>query len=146
MIDHRRAEVVRIENADTFFQDIQQHVESIEEFSRPHPLSTEAAVASLKRYIPDPRYRIQLSDLIDNTVERVVEVTSGDAFAVRGGPDPTRESITARVRSYEASCSTLLAMAMVGGFWAEKGALSRLATSTGASWYKGIEQWFHPVA
>ena len=120
MIDHRRAEVVRIENADTFFQDIQQHVESIEEFSRPHPLSTEAAVASLKRYIPDPRYRIQLSDLIDNTVERVVEVTSGDAFAVRGGPDPTRESITARVRSYEASCSTLLAMAMVGGFWAEK--------------------------
>ena len=120
MIDHRRAEVVRIENADTFFQNIQQHVESIEEFSRPHPLSTEAAVASLKRYIPDPRYRIQLSDLIDNTVERVVEVTSGEAFAVQGGPTPTRESITARVRSYEATCSTLLAMAMVGGFWAEK--------------------------
>ena len=54
LIDHRGAQVISIEDADTFFQDIQQHVESIEEFSRPHPLSTEAAVASLKRYIPEP--------------------------------------------------------------------------------------------
>ena len=103
-----------------FFQTVQQHVESIEQFSRPHPLSTEAAVASLKRYIPDPRYRIQLSDLIDKTVERVAEVTSGEAFAVQGGPTPTSESVTARVRRYEAACSTLLAVATVGGFWAEE--------------------------
>ena len=120
LIDHRRAEIIRIRDADTFFRNIQQHVESIEEYSRPHPLSTEAAVAGLKRYIPDPRFRIQLSDLIDSTVARVVEVISGSTFAVQGGPTPTGESITARVRSYEASCSTLLAMAMVGGFWAEE--------------------------
>ena len=120
LIDHRGAQVISIEDADTFFQDIQQHVESIEEFSRPHPLSTEAAVASLKRYIPEPRYRIQLSDLVDGTVERIVEMTSGEAFAVQGGPTPDRESITTRVRGYDAACSTLLAMATVGGFWAEE--------------------------
>ena len=120
LIDHRGAQVISIEDADTFFQDIQQHVESIEEFSRPHPLSTEAAVASLKRYIPEPRYRIQLSDLVDGTVERIVEMTSGEAFAVQDAPTPDRESITARVRSYEAACSTLLAMAPIGGFWAEE--------------------------
>ena len=120
LIDHREAQVIPIEDADTFFQTVQQHVESIEEFSRPHPLSTEAAVASLKRYIAEPRYRIQLSDLIGKTVEQIVEVTSGKAFAVQGGPSPNRESITARVRSYEAACSTLLAMAPIGGFWAEE--------------------------
>ena len=120
LISHRGAQVIRIENADSFFQTVQQHVESIEQFSRPHPLSTEAAVASLKRYLPEPRYRIQLSDLIDKTVERVAEVTSGEAFAVQGGPTPTSESVTARVRRYEAACSTLLAMATVGGFWAEE--------------------------
>ena len=119
LISHRRARVIPIEDADAFFQTVQQQVESIEEFLRPHPLSTEAAVASLKRYIPDPRYRIQLSDLIDKTVERVVDVTSGEAFAVQGGPEPTTESVTARVRRYEAACSTLLAMAMTGGYWAE---------------------------
>ena len=120
LIDHRGAQVIPIENADAFFQTIQQSAESIEEFSRPHPLSAEAAVASLKRYIPDPRHRIQLSDLVDKTVDRFAEVTSGKAFAVQGGPTPTKESVTARVRSYEAACSALLAMATVGGFWAEE--------------------------
>ena len=119
LIDHRGAQVIPIEDADTFFQDIQQHVESIEEFSRPHPLSTEAAVASLKRYIPEPRYRIQLSDLVDETVERVVEVTSSKDFTRYESSSPTTESTTALVRRYEAVCSTLLAMAPIGGFWAE---------------------------
>ena len=120
LISHRGAQVIPIEAADAFFQDLQQHVESIEEFSRPHPLSTEAAVASLKRYLPEPRYRIQLSDLVAKTVDSVVEMTSGETFAVQGVPTPTSESVTARVRRYEAACSTLLAMATVGGFWAEE--------------------------
>ena len=140
LISHRRAQVIPIEDADVFFQTLQQQVESIEEFSRPHPLSTEAAVSSLKRYIAEPRYRIQLSDLIDKTVDRVVEVTSGEAFSAQDGPQPTTETMTARVRSYEAACSTLLAMAPVGGFWAEEEhypmwqrALQRLASNTSSS-------------
>ena len=120
LIDHRKAQVIHIEDADGFFQTIQQSVESIEEFSRPHPLSIEAAVASLKLYISDPRHRIQLSDFVGDTVEQVVEITSKEAFAVQGGPEPTTESVTARVRRYEAACSTLLAMASVGGFWVEE--------------------------
>ena len=81
--------------------------------------------------------RDQFSDLVDGAVERVVEVTSGEEFAVQGGPTPDRESVTARVRRYEAACSTLLAMATVGGFWAEEGhcmvwerALQRLGSTT----------------
>ena len=120
LIHHRRAQEILIKDADAFFQTVQQQVESLEEFSRPHPLSTEAAVASLKRYIPESRYRIQLSDLINNTVEQVVEVTSGEAFSVEGDPEPTTELVTARVRGYEAACSTLLALAMTGGYWAEE--------------------------
>ena len=120
LINHRRAQVISIENADTFFQNIQENVQSIEEFSRPHPLSTEASVASLKRYISNSQYKIRLKELVDETVERVVEVTSGEAFAVQNTPDPDRKSVTARVRGYDAACSTLLAMAVNGGFWAEE--------------------------
>ena len=137
LIRHRGAEVIHIEDADSFFGAVVEHVRSIEDFSTPHPLSTEAAVASLKRYLPEPRYRIQFSDLVDGAVERVVEVTSGQEFAVEGGPTPDRESVTARVRRYEAVCSTLLAMATVGGFWAEEEhcmvwerALQRLGSAT----------------
>ena len=151
LIRHRGAEVIHIEDADSFFGAVAEHVRSIEDFSTPHPLSTQAAVASLKRYLPEPRYQIQLSDLVDDTVERVVEVTSGEEFAVQGGPPPDRESVTARVRRYEAACSTLLAMATVGGFWAEEGhymvwerALQRLGSTTlggGYTVWRGLRRY-----
>ena len=118
LIENRRAEVVTIEDADSFFQKVQHKVEAIEEFRKPHPMSTEAAVASLKRFLPDPRYQIQLADLVDDEVERVIELTSGADFDTHR-PLPTLETVTARIRAYEAACSTLMAMAVVGGRWAE---------------------------
>ena len=118
LADHRRAEVITIADADDFFDTVHHHVESLQEFAQPHPLSTEAAVASLKRYLPEPRHRIRLSDLVGRVVQQVVATTSGEAFST-GGPRPDTESVTTRVRRYEAACSTLLALAPVGGFWAE---------------------------
>lgn len=119
LISHRRAQVIDIQGADHFFQKVQEKVESIEQFSQPHPLSTEAAVASLKRYLPEPRYRIQFSDLIDDVVGRVVESVSTPLFDVDSS-EPNTETVTERVRAYEAACSTLLAMAAIGGRWAEE--------------------------
>ena len=107
--------MIPIEDADAFFDTIQQHVESIEEFSKPHPLSTEAAVASLKRYLSSPEHKIRLADLIDATVEQVLSAISGEAFEVQG----TQQQNVARFRAYESACSTLLRMASIGGFWAE---------------------------
>lgn len=145
LISHRGAQVIPIEDADSFFQTIQQHVESIDEFSSPHPLSIEVAVSSLKQYMSESRYRIQLSDFIDNEVERVCKAISGEEFAVDGVPPPTRESVTERVRRYEAVSSTLLAMAVHGGRWAEEEhhplwqrALQRLGSQTSSG---GMVRW-----
>lgn len=69
LIDHRGAQVVKIQDADTFFKSLHGHVQSLEEFSRPHPLSSESAVASLKRYMGETRFRIQLTDLVIDEVE-----------------------------------------------------------------------------
>ena len=132
LIEHRRGESIEIANADEFFSALQQHVESLDEFARPHPLSTGAAVTSLKRYLPEPRYRIRLSELVDGVVEQVVRATSGEEFSI-DNPRPDPAAATARVRRYDAVCSTLLALGAVGGRWAEEdhvflwqGALGRL--------------------
>ena len=63
-------------------------------------------------------------------------------------PDPNTETVTARVRAYEAACSTLLAMAVVGGRWGENDhievwqqGLERLATvpvGSGKSMWLGL--------
>ena len=131
LIEHRSAQVFPIDNADYFFQHIQQTVTSIEEYARPHPLSTEAAVASLKRYLSGPEYRIQLLDLIDTTVEQVVRGTTSEEFSV-GAPTPEKTTIMARLRRYESSGATLLSMAALGGYWANE------ENFTG--WDRGLEQ------
>ena len=120
LIDHRNAQMINITDADSFFQELQQHVKSIEEFSQPHPLSVQAAAASLKRYISGAQYRIQLMEFVDHSTEEVARAITDEAFPMRGTVAPNTTSITERVRRYEAVCSILLAIAPIGGFWAEK--------------------------
>ncbi len=144
LIKHRSAETIPINDADEFFDTVQQHVESLRQFARPHPLSTEAAVASLKRYLPDSRHRIRLSDLVEGVVERVISATSGKEFAV-DRPEPNETTVTARVQAYEAASTTLLALAPVGGYWAEEDhvplwqrAVSRLGSTQSGG---GVKTW-----
>ena len=119
LINHRDGQVIHIDDADTFFQTIQQTIESIQEYSKPHPLSIEAAVASLKRYLSNHEYRIQLFDLTSAAVERVVNATSGEDFSM-GQPEPDKQTMAARIHAYESACATLLTMAPIVGFWANE--------------------------
>ena len=96
--------------------------------------------------VPDSRARFSEIILVSNsneTVDRIIEATSGEAYSVQGSSinieSVNTESVTARVRGYEAACSTLLAMATIGGFWAEEEHYSvwqrvfpRLSTAPGA--------------
>lgn len=138
LIEHRQAQIIRIADTDSFFSTLASLVEALDQFSRPHPLSTEAAVVSLKGYLAEPKYRIRLADLVSAEVERVLEATSGPGFALQGGPAPDSNTFTARVRAYEVACETLIAMAVVGGYWVEdwhhatwQSALTRLAMRRG---------------
>ena len=120
LVERRSAEVVEIEGADEFFDSLWQQVEAIEEFSMPHPLSTAAAVASLKRYLPERRHRVRLTDLVNQTVDSVFdEIGDGSKFSLDVG-HVTDESVTARLQRYDAVCESLVAMASIGGYWAEE--------------------------
>ena len=149
LIDHRNAQDISVDSADDFFQKVQEAVTSFEESSRPHPLSTEAAIGSLKRYLSRPEHRIQLSDLIDTTVEQVVRDTAGEGFEVGvGAPQPDKTTITARLRRYESACSTLVSMGAVGGYWSDEDnsavwerAIERLSTMTSVPWARYYEVW-----
>lgn len=118
LLNHIQAEEIFIQDADSFFQELQHHVEAIRDYSKQHHLSAEIAVVSLKRFLSDSKYEIQLFELIENEVKRIIEITSSDSFSLQNNtinPD----SVKKRFRQYEAACSTLLDMAVVGGFWAE---------------------------
>ncbi len=64
LIQVRRANMISIQSADTFFRELAEKVSALDEYSQPHPLSAKLAVASLKKYLVDDRYRIRLHDLV----------------------------------------------------------------------------------
>ena len=145
LIEHRKGQKLPIADADSFFSELGRLVEALEQFSRPHPLSTDAAVASLKNYLAEPKHRIRLADLVGGEVDRVLAATAPPAFALQGEPKPDKNTFTARVRAYESVCETLVAMAAVGGYWVEdwhyatwQTALTRLAIRRGES---GFPLW-----
>ena len=140
LIRHRDAHIIEIDDADSFFQSLHDRVAALADFTPPHPESTEVAVASMKRYLSEHRYRIQLRELVDHCIDDVAQKTSTDLFPVTGQPAPTSISLTARLEAYEAASAMLIPLAMVGGSWPEpehspmwRNALQRLASRNSGS-------------
>ena len=120
LIEHRQGLHVSISDADSFFSKLAGQVQAISEVSRQNPLSVKMKVAVLKKYLADPVNRIRLDDLISDEVSHILEITSGSDFDIVGHPQLDKNSFTHRVRAYEAACEGLIAMAAVGGYWAEE--------------------------
>ncbi|GGN54182.1 hypothetical protein GCM10011349_29600 [Novosphingobium indicum] len=116
LVTSRRADVVRIKSADSFFASLIDHVHGLEEFDRPHPLSVQAAVGAAKRYLANPEQRIRLHDLYRDAVAEAKAVWTGPAFPPHGD-SPTSETISARIKAYDAAGATVIALNATIGVW-----------------------------
>lgn len=76
---------VRAMSADELFTGVVARVESLERLAQP-PLTSALAIARLKRYLPDPTRRIDLSDLVGEAARRCADevaarpIESGEFF------------------------------------------------------------------
>lgn len=91
VIEQRDAEVIAIDDADSLFAALDEKLKSLRDLGGSHPISTEVAVATVKRLLSEDRHRIRLEDFINDEVERVLveasidrgqdqEETLGDAY------------------------------------------------------------------
>lgn len=119
LVKHRDARCIQIENADGFFSELKQRVETLEQSQRQNPLSIDLQISSAKRFLAKPEHRIQLDELFAEETERVLVQLDHAEFS----PDEEwgREQVRARVRRYEALTETLASMAGVLGRWGDDG-------------------------
>lgn len=117
LVDHRRAKVISIADADSFFTALQQRVETLEQSQRQNPLSIELLVNSTKRFLAKPEFRIQLDELFTQEADRLFAQLDSDEFAIPANWD--QELFRARVRKYEAACEGLATMAGALGRWGD---------------------------
>ena len=84
LIRNKRAEAIRGMDANAFFQQLQEKVQSLADLATAEPYSEAVAVATTKRYIADDRYRIRLFDLVQQETAAVHELSVSDRLQPRG--------------------------------------------------------------
>jgi len=117
LVDHRRARIVTISDADSFFSALWQRVQTLEQSHRQNPLSVELLVNSTKRYLAKPEYRIQLDALFTEEAERLVAQLEAPELTPQGNWSP--EEFRDRIRRYESLTEPLARMAGVLGRWGD---------------------------
>lgn len=110
LIAHRHAVPMQITSADAALEQIGQTVAALAELADQQPRDTAAAVARLKRCLPNPMHRIRLSDLVTTETEQLISRVAGLPVSV-GDVAAIYEE---RVRAYEEAAARLAALLAVG--------------------------------
>jgi hypothetical protein len=118
LVKSRHAEVVEINSADTFFSKLSETVDSLPTLSGKRPLAAALEITTLKRYLSDPKYRIELHDLIKEERERVYGVLSSDRFPMQRVP-PSTEEIAKRIADYESVTEIIRDTITAGCYYGE---------------------------
>lgn len=116
LIALRGAQVIQSIDADVFFKELAEKLEALDVFDRPHPLSTEAAVAMLKKYLSEDRHRINLRELLE---KEAVTARSAIVRAFEYPPDKkVQEQFVSCVAGVEAACDRLASLLQTGAHFA----------------------------
>lgn len=119
LVDLRGAKTLKIQGADDFFVQLEEKIAALAEFNRPHPLSVQAAVATVKRYIVDDQQRVRLADLFNQETESLYSQLSATNFPLNVQGDLADE-VSQRVRQYDRLTDMLGSMMVTGAYWAEE--------------------------
>lgn len=139
LVDIRRAQVLHTGGADEFFSALEEKLIALDDLTAGPPLSTELAIETIKRYLPDPRNRIRLHDLVHETVEAAISQITSDSFPTKDKPPLKLESADVphfreRLLRYETVADTCSAAMAVGCFW---------DTDEGRLWIRTLERFLN---
>lgn len=119
LIQTRKADVIKIDGADSFFKELEDKVVALEGIYRTHPLSIKVAVAMLKKYIVNPENRIKLNDMILDECNQVCVKLNDEKFDTNN-EKATVDAGKKRVKEYEAVMEKLLYLFAYGCYWGEE--------------------------
>lgn len=114
--------VVQAEDADRFFSTLEEKVTALESLQEGDPLTPAMAVATVKRYLEEDRYRIRLRDFLVQQASGLREsLFSRDDFPITGDGSSEEElpgKVQRRLRSYDVLLESALGALVAGAYWA----------------------------
>ena len=113
IVAHRQGHIFQIVNADEFLEKLRDRVETIARTRRQDPRSVQLLVDSTKRYVSRPEQAIQLHDLLESEVLRLVQFMKTSTPQVPFDGD----GIRSLVPFFESATEPLARMFGVLGQW-----------------------------
>lgn len=112
----KQGRTIAISSADEFFDSLADRLAALDDFQRPHPASLELLLAQTKLYLSEPKYRIQLADLVQSEVDSALrQLRDQGLFAADGISDDA--SYMARLQLMDAATERLVTMVVTLSRW-----------------------------
>ena len=115
LINHRAGNFVPITDADSFFANVRDQVETLASTHRKSPQTTDLLVSSTKRYLAEDKYRIRLDDLFESEVRSLLRKLEAPEFSMHD--QWSGEEFRRRIAIYDAAVEPLAQMVGVLGRW-----------------------------
>ncbi len=113
----RGGHLIEIDGADEFFVRLQEMVEGLRASKAAHPLSINAQVSAIKKFVASPQYRVRFHDLLVDEAKRV-RTFLDSAYTLEASPVDVATT-KARFEAYDASTGGLQHMLFAAAHWAE---------------------------
>ncbi len=130
--DLRGGITIPIDGADSFFGDLVERVQTLDQSRRQNPVGIDMLLSRTKKYLSKPEYRIQYSDLLNAEVSRIVEVLDEDEM-VPSKPW-SEEEFSRRVTLYESVGEGFVKMCGVTGVWGDANHLKHITDAMRLLW------------
>jgi hypothetical protein len=115
--EFRKADFIEISDADTFFDQLKDNLNSISDLTRMgNVLTRDLACAKLKRLLPEAKNIITVSDLINDVCKQ-----SADSIKKLNWTEyPNSDTIKTKIESIEINYDVLLHLLTLGAYWGSK--------------------------
>lgn len=107
LIARRQAQVIRTAGADALFTAVEEKVRALDDLRTSHPLTTAVAVATLKRYLVEDRFRVMLEDLLRDEALGVARAIDG---CIPRSSAPDAATMAHAIRALDGLSATLRAL------------------------------------
>lgn len=111
----RKGQLVKINDADSFFTELTENIESLEKNNNTHPLSSQVALQRIKKYLSKEEYIIQLHDLLYNITDDFLNKIK----AVSLSSTPTIELMKEVRDQYLNRLDLMVSVIAVSAYWAK---------------------------
>lgn len=132
LFDLRKGLAVQISDADKFFTELTERVQTLDLSRSNNPASIDLLLNMAKRYLSTPEHRIQFSDLVSRETNAITERLDREDMATFG--PYTSDELKRRLDIYKGSAEGLCKISGLTGRWGDEEALSAIIGSIRLLW------------